>query len=211
MYESGLEACRKDLYTPEDELRAKYPAQTADKVMRIREMHQWILANPAAKDALFISEVTTRFGVTRPTAYSDLAVIKALLPLLDKSTKEFHRWRFVEMILRTFEVAEKRKDARTMERAAATYAKFTKVDAEESIDIPIDQILVQPFIATDDPSVLGIKKIPNIRERQRKLLEKYMQEVPDIQDIEFEEADINERDLFDTGDTPIDQINNTQI
>ena len=196
MYDSGLEACRIDLHTAEEELRKKYPALLAEKVLRCRAMHQWILANPAAKDALFIAEDISRHNISRPTAYSDLAIIKALLPMLDKSTRDFHRWRFVEMILKTFEIAEKRKDARTMERAAATFAKFLSVDKEEQNEFPIDKLIPQPFVATDDPSVLGIKPIPNLRDRQRALIEKYSKETADIEDISFEEVDLRESEFF---------------
>ncbi|MDE6237828.1 MAG: hypothetical protein K2M45_08175 [Muribaculaceae bacterium] len=196
MYDSALDACRLDLYSPEDILREKYPALLVEKVIRIRAMHQWILANPAAKDALFISEDVHRHNISRPTAYSDLAVIKALLPSLETASREFHRWRFNEMLLKTFEMAELRKDARTMERASATYAKFNAIDREEERSIPIEKIIPQPFVATDDPSILGIKPIPNLRERQRKLIEKYRKETVDIEDISFEEVDLLEQELF---------------
>lgn len=196
MYDSGLEACRLDLYTDESELREKYPAPVADKVMRCRAMHQWILANPAAKDAMFISEDVSRHGISRPTAYSDLAVIKSILPLLAKSTREFNRWRFNEMILKTFDMAEKRKDARTMERAAATFAKMLSVDKEDQPEFPVDKMIPQPFVATDDPSVLGIRPIANIRQRQRELLDKYRKETADIEDISFEEVDLRESEFF---------------
>lgn len=192
MYDSGLEACRADLYTDSEELYKKYPDALAAKVERVRAMHQWFLSNPAAKDALFISECVSRFGVSRPTAYSDLAIIKALLPHLSESSKEFHRWRYIEMTLRTFEVAEARKDARTMAQAAANYARYLNIDKEEQSDIPIDQIVPQPFIATDDPSVLGIGPVPNIRERMRQLYDKYVKDVVDIEDIEAEEVDIRD-------------------
>ena len=196
MYDSGLEACRLDLYTDERELREKYPALVADKVLRCRAMHQWFLANPSAKDALFIAEDVARHGISRPTAYSDLAIIKGLLPLLSKTSRDFNRWRFNEMILKTFEMAEKRKDARTMERAAATFAKMLSVDKEDEPEFPVDKLIPQPFVATDDPSVLGIKPIPNIRDRQRALIEKYRKETADIEDISFEEVDLREAEFF---------------
>ncbi len=196
MYDSGLEACKLDLYTAEDELRKKYPALVADKVIRCRAMHQWMLANPASKDALFIAEDVARHGVSRPTAYSDLAIIKALLPLIGKSSRDFDRWRFNEMILKTFEMAEKRKDARTMERASATFAKMLGVDRQDQMEFPVDELIPQPFVATDDPSVLGITPVKNLRERQRALLEKYRKETSDIEDISFEEIDLREDELF---------------
>ena len=83
-----------------------------------------------------------------------------------------------------------------MEKAASSYAKFNRVDLEDEQVVPYDMIVVQPFTATDDPTVLGIKPIPNIREKIRTLLNKYRAENIDIEDIEYEEADLEEADLF---------------
>ena len=93
-------------------------------------------------------------------------------------------------------MAKKRKDTKTMEKAASSYAKFNRVDLEDEQVVPYDMIVVQPFTATDDPTVLGIKPIPNIREKIRTLLNKYRAENIDIEDIEYEEADLEEADLF---------------
>ena len=59
-----------------------------------------------------------------------------------------------------------------------------------------DLIVVQPFTATDDPSVLGIKPMPRLQERIQELLHKYQAENIDIADIEYEEADLEESALF---------------
>ena len=93
-------------------------------------------------------------------------------------------------------MAKKRKDTKTMEKAASSYAKYNRVDLEDEQAVPYDMIVVQPFTATDDPSVLGIKPIPNLREKIRMLLNKYRAENMDIEDIEFEEADLEEATLF---------------
>ena len=62
--------------------------------------------------------------------------------------------------------------------------------------MPYDLIVVQPFTATDDPSVLGIKPLPRLQERIQQLLHKYRAENMDIEDIEYEEADLEEKSLF---------------
>lgn len=196
MYDSGIDACRYDLYTDSDELFRKYPELLAKKVLRIREMHQWIISNPSAKDAEFVSEDIARFEVSKPTAYSDLSVIRTLLPELASCTRDFNRWRYVEMILETYNFAKLRKDVKTMERAASSMARFLNIDKEDDNKISLDDLRVQPYIATDDPSVLGIKAVPNIRERQRKLIEKYSKECVDIEDIEAEIVDLEEDELF---------------
>lgn len=87
------------------------------------------------------------------------------------------------------QMVEKRKDSKTMERAATAYGKLNRVDLEDEQAIPLDQIIVQPFMATDDPRVLGIEPIPNIADKILAMIEKYRKETIDIEDVEFEEYD----------------------
>ena len=191
-----LDVCRVDLFTAEDELRQRYPEVIVARVLRVREEYNWFLSNPDAKDRQFIDNAVSRFGISKVLAYSDLAIVKAMLPHLSQASRDFHRYRYNEMILETFQMAKKRKDTKTMEKAASSYAKFNRVDLEDEQAVPYDLIVVQPFTATDDPSVLGIKPIPNIQERIDALLKKYQAENIDIEDIEFEEADLEEKSLF---------------
>ncbi len=191
-----LEVCRTDLFTKEDELRQRYPQSVADKVLRVREMYNWFISNPDGTDREFVSELIQRHDVSKVTAYSDLAIVKSLLPLLASASRDFHRWRFNEMIMNTYKMAEKRKDTKTMERAAASYAKYNRVDLEDEQNIPYEMIVVQPFVATSDPSVLGIKPIPNIQQKISDMIAKYRAETLDIEDVEFEEADLEFDKLF---------------
>ena len=83
-----------------------------------------------------------------------------------------------------------------MERAAASYAKYNRVDLEDEQLIPYEDIVVQPFTATNDPSVLGIKPIKDIETRIKEMIDKYRKETIDIEDVEYEEADLEEQELF---------------
>ena len=195
-----IDACRLDLFTSENELREKYSEPIASRVLRIREEYNWFLSNPDAKDRQFVENAIARFGINRTQAFSDLAIVKALLPHLSQASRDFHRYRYNEMILETFQMAKKRKDTKTMEKAASSYAKFNRVDLEDEQAAPYDLIVVQPFTATDDPSVLGIKPMPRLQERIQQLLRKYKAENMDIEDIEFEEADLEETSLFPDSD-----------
>ena len=104
-------------------------------------------------------------------------------------------------------MAKKRKDTKTMERAASSYAKFNRIDLEDEQAVPYDLIVVQPFTATDDPSVLGIKPIPNIQEKIQKMIAKYRAETLDIEDVEYEEADLEEDVLFNDESNEQDKAN----
>lgn len=179
-----------DLFTPENELREKYPTTSVERLLRIRAMYNWFISNPDSKDKEFVDESIYRYGVSKTLAYDDLRVIKSVLPHITQASRDYHRWKYNEMILETYQMAKKRKDTKTMERAATSYAKFNNVNVEDEQSVPYDLIVVQPFTATQDPTVLGIKPIPNIDKKITELIAKYRAESIDIDDIEFEEPDI---------------------
>lgn len=195
-YPNALELCRTDLFTKEDELRQAYPQLLVDKVLRVRDMYNWCIANPDAKDRQFVEQELSRYDISKVVAYSDLAIVKTLLPTLASASRDFHRWRYNEMILETYQMAKKRKDTKTMEKAASSYAKYNRIDLEDEQAVPYEMIVVQPFTATSDPTVLGIKPIPNINDKIKAMLNKYRAETIDIEDITFEEADLEEESLF---------------
>ena len=187
-----VEIAKRDLFTEETALYEIYPEETVQRLLRLREEYTWFLANPDAKDRVFISEVRSRFNLGVTQAYADLSVIKALLPTLSQASRDFHRYRFNEMILETYQMAKARKDTKTMEKAAASYAKFNRVDLEDEQAVPYEMIVVQPFTATDDPTVLGIKPIPNLQQKIDQMIKHYGAETIDIEDIDYEEADLEE-------------------
>ena len=195
-YPNALELCRTDLFTKEDEFRQAYPQLLVDKVLRVRDMYNWCIANPDAKDRQFVEQELSRYDISKVVAYSDLAIVKTLLPTLATASRDFHRWRYNEMILETYQMAKKRKDTKTMEKAASSYAKYNRIDLEDEQAVPYEMIVVQPFTATSDPTVLGIKPIPNINDKIKAMLNKYRAETIDIEDITFEEADLEEESLF---------------
>lgn len=195
-FPNALEVCRTDLFTKEDELRQAYPQILVDKVLRVRDMYNWCIANPDAKDRQFVEQELSRYDISKVVAYSDLGIIKALLPTLATASRDFHRWRYNEMILETYQMAKKRKDTKTMEKAASSYAKYNRIDLEDEQAVPYEMIVVQPFTATSDPTVLGIKPIPNINDKIKAMLNKYRAETIDIEDITYEEADLQESELF---------------
>ena len=195
-YPNAIEVCRADLFTRESELLERYPQVLVDKVLRVREMYNWFISNPDGSDREFVAEVMQRHDISKVTAYSDLAIVKALLPMMSTASRDFHRWRTNEMLIATYKMAEKRKDSKTMERAATAYGKLNRIDLEDEQAMPYDKIVPQPFTATDDPRVLGIEPIPNINEKISQMIEKYRRETIDIEDVEFEEYDLEFDTLF---------------
>ena len=45
-YPNAIEVCGAELFKKEVELRDRYPQVLVDKVLRVREMYDWFIANP---------------------------------------------------------------------------------------------------------------------------------------------------------------------
>ncbi|MEG1916251.1 MAG: hypothetical protein RR061_06180 [Muribaculaceae bacterium] len=170
------------------------PDITQNHLIRLRDIYNYWLRFPKKSDREIINELAIRYGLQKSQAYTDLRLIKALLGDFQKTTKDYHRYRFIEMCQEAYEVARSTKDARSMVAAADKYAKYTQLDKEDIIDRGYDQIVNQPYEPTDDPSVIGIKPIANIREKIEKKIKQYWND--DVEDIQFEEVEYNEEDIF---------------
>lgn len=195
-----VDIAKADLYSPREELLERYAVGQVEHLIRLRDMVSWSLANPDAKDRQFVEEIRQRYHISHVKAYADLKIVKVLLPNLSETSREFHRWKFNEMIMETYQMAKKRKDTRTMEKAAASYAKFNRIDIEDEQTVPYHMIVVQPFFPTTDPRVVGINPIPNIDERIRKLMKELSVSNPDTLNVEYEEADLDFEEIFEEED-----------
>lgn len=170
------------------------PVSVRERLLRLRDSYTYWLQYPSKRTADIVQRIEQAYKVSKSTAYEDVRLIKQLLGNLTKTTKDYHRYRFSVMIEETFDMARRIKDARAMASAANYYGKYNQLDKEEQADKGYDQIVVQPFTPTDDPSVIGLKPIPNVREKIRSTLERYWHD--DIEDVDFEPADFCEEDIF---------------
>lgn len=195
---SILEACRLDLFTDDVDLMVKYPAGMADRIMRVRDMCNHWLSNPGLKDRQLRDVIMKKYSISQTAAYSDIAIIHQIVPLLSEKSREFHRARANEMLLETYEKAKAKGDVKAMGAAATAYAKVNKVDVDDEFNVPYEDIVMQPFCATYDVSILGIKPIPDVYKRIATLKKELLRDIVDAQDVEFEAADLEEDKLFPT-------------
>jgi hypothetical protein len=189
-----LELCRTHLFEDKDKLvRSAVPAQIIDRIIRLRSAYMLWLAHPLKKDAEIRDHLIQFSGISKTTAYEDIGILKTLLGDMNETSKSYIRFRFNAMIMNVYYLAEQKKDTRSMDSAAAHYAKYNRLDAPDEQRIPWDEIIPQRFEPTSDPSVIGIQPVPNIQERIRSLKEKY---IADIQEVDYEEADADLDELI---------------
>lgn len=190
-----LETAEKHLFTDRDKMIAGgVPAPTADHIIRLRDVYNYWLQFPTRRDREIVARLMEVGGVARSQAYEDLKLVKALLGNFQKTTRDYHRYRFTEMIRRAYEKAEAAGDARSMVAAADKYAKYMQLDKEEEREDYYALVQKQVFKFTDDPTVIGIKPVPNIREKIKAKKEQYWSE--DVQEVSFEEVDFDADEIF---------------
>lgn len=194
---SIIDTARDHLFADVDDMqRAGLPEATCTHIIRLRDLYNYWLQHPHCSDRDIVQKLQNDYKISKSQAYTDLGILKMLLGEFQKTTKDYHRYRFNEMINEAFEIARDQKDGKAMAAAAAQYAKYNQLDKEDAIKYGYDKIIVQTFVPTDDPSVVGFKPIPNIREKIRKKIDFYSQDCEYIDDIAIEEADYNPDEIF---------------
>ena len=192
----NIELAQREMFTPAEELLQRYDAARVDHLLRLRDMYNWMLSNPSERDRKFIDTFTGKYGIGQSQAYSDLALIKQLIPALAPASRDFYRKQVSEMLLETYNMAKARKDTKAMAMAAKELGKVNRVDLEDEKTLPYDDIVIQPFTPSSDPTIIGLKVIPNLEEVKARLRKQMAIDNPDIEDIEFEPADLEEESLF---------------
>lgn len=192
----NIELAQREMFTPAEELLTRYDAARVGHLLRLRDMYNWMLANPSERDRKFIDLFMGKYGIGQSQAYSDLALIKQLIPALAPASREFYRKQVSEMLLETYNMAKARKDTKAMAMAAKELGKVNRVDLEDEKVLPYDDIVIQPFTPSSDPTIIGLKVIPNLEEVKARLRKQMAMDNPDIEDIEYEPADLEEESLF---------------
>ena len=198
----NIELARKEMFTPKEELLKRYAPDRVEHLMRLRAMYDYVLANPSLRDRQFIDHFKGIYALGKSALYADLALTKELIPALTASSREWYRARVSDMLLETYNMAKARKDTKTMERAATSLGKINRVDLEDEKELPFDLIVLQPFNPSSDPTLIGCHPIAEeVRARLRKQVGL---DNPDIVDVDYEPADIEEDTLFPSPDPPPD-------
>lgn len=183
------------LFTPLERMLSEgVPEVTALRIVRLRDVYNHWLNFPRKKDREIVAYLRERYKLATTTAYDDLNMVKNLLGNLQKSSKDYHRYRMVERMNHAYDLAAAKGDVKNMILAMDRLAKYMQLDKEDENDTDWSLLVPQRFTFTDNPEVLGFRRMPNVKERKAALKEKYFTE--DIEDVDFEEIDFDEESLF---------------
>jgi hypothetical protein len=143
-----------------------------------------LLDKPTTSDQEIIRYLMANHGISERQAYRDIEAIKYQLGNVKNAAKEWQRYKLIHMIDEAYEMAKSEKDVKAMAQIIGQFGKYTQLDQADAKDMPWDEIVPQPFEPTGDPTVLGLKPIPNLREKIDKLKKKYL-EMIDIEDVSY--------------------------
>ena len=178
--ESALDIANRYLFENTD----KIPELYQERMKRIRLGFTTWYEFPSKSRREIKDLIVGEFGVSMQKAYEDISTIEQLMGNIKNPSKAWVRYRVNTMLEAAYEYAARKEDPKAMAIVADKMGKYNMLDKDDPERVPFDQIVPQPFEPTEDPSVLGITRDPNFREKKRKLLEKYSQEI-DIEDVPF--------------------------
>lgn len=190
------EVAQRHLFSDRDKMvKAGLSDITINHVVRLRDMYNHWLNFPSKRDRDIVAEIRQRYGVVESVAREDLRIIKELLGDYQRQSKDYHRYRFLEMINRAYAKADAANNTRDMVAAASQYAKYTQLDKEDDRESILSKVVPIVLSFTDDPEVIGIKRMPHFREKIKALKEKYYT-MDQTEDVDYEDIDARLDDLF---------------
>lgn len=180
------------MLTREEMVEKKISSQVIERIIRLRDVYNYMLRNPLKKDREYIDYIQSRYSVnnkplSKRKAYEDLEILHAIIGNLQQCTKEWHRWRFNNMIMEGYAIALRKEDALAIAKLAQQYGKYNQLDKNDERDRGYGEIPHLQF--TFNVADMGFKRIPNVRSVIRDLIAKYSQ--TNLQDI-AEDAEVVE-------------------
>ena len=187
---STLELCKQHLYTDKDRLN-HLPEQTRNRLIRIRSGYTLMMEFPSKKSKDIAMHLMQQYNIEKSVAYDDVRLIQDLMGSLQRASKDWHLYNFNQKVHKAYDMAEAMKNPGEMVKAMAAYGKFNQLDQADETQFPWETVKPQQFEMTENPEVLGIKRIPNVKEKIAKLFEKYKEDIQTVEDVTYEDVDID--------------------
>lgn len=170
----------------DDELFERRIAQTViERIHRLRGLYAYWLQFPQKFDQDIVQYDMAMFKVGKSQAYDDLHLVRLILGNLQQASKDFMRWKINQDLEQDLKAARRAGDHRSVAAIEKNRILNNRTDKEDELELEFDKIIPQQFVPVDDPTVLGIKKLPGLRNRIRELVKKYSDN--SVQFAEYEE------------------------
>lgn len=193
---TDIDLYQDNLFLPADKMQENHlSAAVIQRLLRLRALYTYWLNFPQKSTREMVQQdMAMNQGICERMAYDDIKLVKILIGNLEQESKEWHRHVFNHRTDEVYRAAIRDHDWRSAEKANADYAKYNRIGEEDTMPIDPSEIIPHIIEPTDDPTVIGMKPMKNLRGEIRKMKHKLG---ADIQDADFIELDDegNEKDL----------------
>lgn len=190
-----IDIAHEYLFADSDKMEAAgVPAASIRHIIRLRDIYTYWLNFPSKRDRDIVAELRSRYGIGDTVAREDLRLIKNLLGEFQKVSKDYMRYRVTQMLNRAYEKADQANNTRDMVAAAKALKEVHQLDKDDPRADILDKVVPIVLDFTDDPTVIGIARMPDFRARIKKVKEHYWLE--QTEDVDFEEIDARLDDIF---------------
>lgn len=170
----NLDEYRKYLPMQPDEFeRLAVPDDIRRRVQRLRALYSYWIEFSSKSTKELVDYDCQLFGISKSQGYDDVHYVKFLIGDLSKTTKDFARWQLNRMIEDDMRKARLAGDWRAVASMQKNFIKANMLDKEDTPELQFDKIVPMVIEPTDDPSVIGIKPVKNLRQRINKLIKRY--------------------------------------
>jgi len=189
---TNLDKFRDTLFSDISESEHLLPVEI-DQLKRYRAAFHISLENPSTPDIELRDFLCKEFNISHSQAYRDISNIRILLGNVRNSGKEWIRYLVNETLKEAIERAKGAGNEKLDQLIAAAdkLAKYNRLDKEDALEIPWDEILPTTIEPTSDPSVLKIKPLANKEEEIRKLFERYKSDI-ELEYVDYEDLTPND-------------------
>lgn len=183
---ANIDEYSKLIVLDENELYERNIAvSVCERVKRLRGLYAYWLQFPSKFDKEIVEYDMRMFRIGKAQAYDDLHLVQILLGSLQQASKEFMRWKINRDLEEDLKMARHKGDLRAVASIEKNRILNNRTDKDDEPELEFDKIVPQTFELTDDPTVIGIQKVPGLRDKIRHLEKKYGN--TKIEDADYEE------------------------
>lgn len=162
-----------------------------EQLKRYRAAYSLSLENSSMLDTELRDFLMSEFDISQTQAYYDITNIRVLLGNVRNASKEWIRYLVNETLKEAINASRIEGKWKNVILATNVLGKYNKLDKDDAVEYPWEDILPIPIEPTNDVTVLKVKPMENKEAEIKKMYEKYKGEI-DIEDIGYEEVE-NER------------------
>ena len=188
---TNIDDYQLNLFSSKDEMeQKKLPEHVITRLLRLRALYTFWLNFPMKSSREMVQQCEfMNPGIKQREAYDDVRLLKILIGNIEQETKDWHRHVFNKRTEEVYRKAIAAKDYKSAEKANADYAKYNRVGEIDEIPVNYDDITPRIIEPTDDPTVIGLKPVKDLRGKIAKLKKKFGADIEDAEFVEIKDEE----------------------